>query len=101
MTDAYHELVNVTEVGSADALTIPRARALLDAVQRQRDYSLIRLLRHSADGAATLECLIVEVECDGIPPKNPVGIRYRERLALCVPNDPKRLIEVLALRQGP
>lgn len=99
MTDTYHELANVTEVGSADALTIPRARALLDAVQRQRDYSLIRLLRHPTDGAATLECLIVEVECDGIPPKNPVGIGYRERLALCVPNDPKRLVEVLALRQ--
>ncbi|MBZ0221633.1 MAG: ThiF family adenylyltransferase [Dokdonella sp.] len=99
MTDAYHELANVTEVGSAGALTIPRACALLDAVQRQRDYSLIRLLRHPADGAAAVECLIVEVECDGIPPKNQVGIRYLERLALCVSNDPKRLIEVLALRQ--
>lgn len=99
MTDAYHELANVTEIGSADALTILRARAVLDAVSRQRDYSLIQLLRYPTDGAAALECLIVEVECDGIPSKNQVGIRYRERLALCVPNDPKQLIEVLALRQ--
>lgn len=99
MTDVYHQLANVTEVGNAGALTIPRARALLDAVRRQRDYSLVQLLRHVTDDAAALECLIVEVECDGVPPKNQIGIHYRERLALCVPNDPKRLIEVLALRQ--
>lgn len=96
---AYHELANVTEVENAGTLAIPRSKALLDAVQRQRDYSLIQLLRHPADGVPTLECLIVEVECDDVPPKNPIGIQYRERLALCVPNDPKKLIEVLALRQ--
>lgn len=99
MADVHHELENVAEVRDADALTISRARALLDAVQRQRDYSLIRLLRHPVEGASTTECLIVEVECHGVPPKNLVGIRYRERLALCVPNDPTKLIEVLALRQ--
>ena len=99
MADVYHDLANVAEVGDDDALTIPRARALLDVVRRQRDYSLVQLLRHPTSGASTLECLIVEVECDGVPPKNPVGIRYRERLALCVPIDPKKLIEVLALRK--
>ena len=99
MADVYHDLANVAEVGDDDALTIPRARALLDAIRRQRDYSLVQLLRHPTNGASTLECLIVEVECDGVPPKNPVGIRYRERLALCVPIDPKKLIEVLALRK--
>jgi len=98
MADVYHDLANVAEVGD-DALTIPRARALLDVVQRQRDYSLVQLLQHPTSGVPTLECLIVEVECDGVPPKNPVGIRYRERLALCVPIDPKKLIEVLALRK--
>lgn len=99
MPDAYHELANVVEVKDASELTIPRAKALFGAVQRQRDYSLVQILRHPVDGDPTLECLVVEVECDDVPPKNPVGIRYRERLALCVPNDPKRLIEVLALRQ--
>jgi hypothetical protein len=34
-----------------------------------------------------------------VPPKNPIGIQYRERLVLCVPDDPKKLIEVLALRK--
>lgn len=95
----YHELANVAEVGNADALTIPRARVLLDAVERQRDYSLIQILRYPVAGTSTIEYLIVEAESDGVPPKNPVGIRYRERLALCVPIDPKKLVEVLALRQ--
>jgi len=99
MADVYHDLANVAEVGDADSLTIPRARALLDVIWRQRDYSLIQILRHPTTGASTLECLIVDVECDGVPPKNPVGILYRERLALCVPIDPKKLIEVLALRK--
>lgn len=98
MADVYHELANLTEVGDANALTIPRARTLFDAVQRQRDYSLIQLLRHPIDVGPTTEYLIVEVECDGVPPRNPVGLRYRERLALCVPDNPKQLIEVLALR---
>ncbi len=99
MAEAYHKLANVAEIEDAGTLTIPRARALLDAIHRQRDYSLVQLLRHPAEGVPTLECLVVEVECDGVPPKNPVGIQYRERLALVVPNDPKKLIEVLALRQ--
>lgn len=99
MDDAYYELENVAEVGDANALTIPRARALIDAIRHQRDYALIQMLRHPVDEASAIECLVVEVECDDVPPKNPVGIRYRERLALCVPHDPKKLIEVLALRR--
>lgn len=96
---AYHELANVVVIEDADTLIIPRAKGLLKAVQHQRDYSLVQLLRYPIDGTPTLECLIVDVECDGVPPKNSFGIQYRERLALCVPNDPKKLIEVLALRQ--
>ncbi len=99
MAEAYHELANVVEVKDASELTIPRAKALLDAIQRQRDYSLVQIFRHPVDGVPTLECLVVEVECDDVPPKNPIGIQYRERLALCVPDDAKKLIEVLALRQ--
>ena len=99
MADAYYQLANVLEVGSANELTIPRALALVLAVQHQRDYSLIRILRRPLDGTPTAECLIVDVECDGVPPQNPAGIRYRERLALFVPCDPTKLVAVLALRQ--
>ncbi|BAO28297.1 ThiF family adenylyltransferase [Sulfuritalea hydrogenivorans] len=99
MAEEYHELVNVSEVQDAESLTIPRARALLDAVTRQRDYEVVQLLQHAEGSTAKLECLIVEVECDGVPPKNTYGINYRERLALCVPDNPKQLVEVLALRK--
>jgi hypothetical protein len=99
MGNLYHDLPDVVAVDNVDGLTIPRARTLFGAIQRQRDYSLIQLLRHPVEGAPTIEYLIVEVVCDGVPAKNTVGIHYREHLALCVHGDPKRLIEVLALRQ--
>ena len=99
MVEVYHELANVSKVPDAEALTIPRAKALLDAVTRQRDYAVVQLLRHSVGGMHSIEYLIVEVECDGVPPKNTYGINYRERFALCVPDNPKQLIEVIALRK--
>ena len=99
MVNAYHELSSVSEISDADALTIPRTKALVDAVMWQRDYALIQLLQHTVDGVTKLECIIVDVECDGVPPKNVVGIDYRERLALCVPDNPKQMVEVLALRK--
>lgn len=93
----FHALANVSEVAAAD-LAIPRARALLDAVTRQRDFTVVQSLQRIADGKPSIECIVVDVECDGVPPKNPFGIDYRERLALRVPADHKQLIEVLALR---
>lgn len=99
MTGKYHELLNVVETAGPAALTIPRARLLHDAVARQRDFTIVQLLRHGEGKAPKLECIIVDVECDGVPPKNGTGIQYRERLALCVSDDPKQLVEVLALRK--
>lgn len=99
MASEYHKLANVVEIADAAALTIPRARLLHDAVARQRDFTIVQLLQYGKDEAPKLECIIVDVECDGVPPKNSVGIQYRERLALCVPDNPTRLVEVLALRK--
>ncbi|MBD9663216.1 ThiF family adenylyltransferase [Variovorax sp. VRV01] len=99
MTGEYHELANVVEIADAAALTIPRARLLHDAIVRQRDFTIVQLLQYSKDETPKLECIILDVECDGVPPKNSVGIHYRERLALCVSDDPKLLVEVLALRK--
>ena len=55
MAEVYHELANVAEIKDIGALTIPRAKVLLDAVQRQRDYSLVQLLRHPVEGVPTHE----------------------------------------------
>lgn len=100
MPEEYHELANFSEVADADALTIPRVKVLHDAVARQRDYAVIQLLQHLDGGIPRFECLVVEVKCNGVPPKNTVGINFRERLALCVSDDPKQLVEVLALRKN-
>lgn len=99
MEPAFHEFVNVERVDRPSTLVIPRAKALHEAILVLRDYTLVRLLKHCRDDEVTQECLIVDVECDGIPPRNAQGIRYRERLALCVPADAKQLVEVLALRR--
>ncbi|ABM39639.1 ThiF family adenylyltransferase [Polaromonas naphthalenivorans] len=99
MAEEYHELTNVSALADEVGLTIPRAKTLFDVVSRQRDYAVVQLLQHCDDGTPKLECIVVEVECDGVPPKNGVGINYRERLALCVSDDPKQLIEVLAMRK--
>ncbi len=94
MSDEYHELVNVEKVDNLDALELPRARALVEAVRRQSDFLVIKLLRH-VGGSNKLESVIVDIECDGVPPKNLQGINYRERLALCVPEDPGQRRAVL------
>jgi integrative and conjugative element protein (TIGR02256 family) len=98
LTSKFHELPGVEEVPSLEGLELPRARTLGEAIVRQKDFSLVKLLRHS-DSKCKFEYLIVDVECDGVPPKNAYGINYRERLALCVPEGEKQLVEVWALRK--
>jgi hypothetical protein len=99
MAETYHELANAIEIENASDLTIPRARALYDAIRRTSNYSLVQILRCPAEGDLAQECLVVEVECDEVPPKNLVGIKYRERLALYVSIDAKKLVDVRALRK--
>lgn len=96
MNEDYYTLPHFRELDDENQLTIPRAHALLTAVRRQRDYSVRQLLQ-TEDGAC--ECIVVDVETDGVPKNNRHGIRYRERLALCVPINAKELVIVLALRK--
>lgn len=98
MESQFRALDAANEVSSAD-LTLPRTRALHDAIKRHGDFCLIGAFRGKASaGSQTSEILIVDVSCDGVPPSNSAGIEFTERLALCVPEDSKALIEVLALR---
>ena len=100
MDDDYHGLANVTEVGDVDEFVIPRALALAKAAHSHRDYKVVQLLTLTDATKGPLEVIVVDVECDGVPPKNSAGIAYRERLALCVPVNPKALVDVLALRKS-
>lgn len=100
MESEFYPLINVREVMELADFTIPRARALADAVGQQRDFSIVQLFVRDDGAKVALEIIVVDVECDGVPPRNPFGIHYRERLALCVLDDPKKLVEVHALRKG-
>ena len=98
MVEEFHELVGFSELVDPELLNLPRARALVAALRDTGDFTLVQLLSHSLPGAPPIEVLVVDVECDGVPSRNSAGIKYRERLALCVPEDPGALVEVLALR---
>lgn len=98
MAEDFHALAGFGELTDPEQLRLPRARALVAAVNSAGDFKLVQLLSHSLPGVPPIEVLVVDVECDGVPSRNPAGIQYRERLALCVPEDPGALVEVLALR---
>lgn len=100
MATEYHELTGFAELTDREQLRLPRARALVAAVSGAGDFKLVQLLSHAVPGTPPIEVMVVDVECDGVPSRNPAGIQYRERLALCVPEDPGALVEVLALRKS-
>lgn len=99
MDSAYHQFPSALRLNDPRDLTLFRAQRICEAVARHRDYRLVELLRAPSTDGAIFELLIVDVECDHIPPKNTVGIQYRERLALCVSSYDQMLVEVLALRK--
>lgn len=96
MSEEYYKLLTLRKVDGGSKFEISRATDILTAAMRHRDYSVVELLKHDD---YPLECIVVDVEADGVPPHNRHGIRYKERLALCVPGNPKQLVEVLALRK--
>jgi len=100
MGEEFYELAGFGEVAHPDSLTLRRAQALFAAVRNTADYTLVQLLSRTIPGAGQIEALVVDIECDGVPSRNPTGIQYRERLALLVPEDQGALIEVLALRKS-
>ncbi|MBS0474329.1 MAG: ThiF family adenylyltransferase, partial [Proteobacteria bacterium] len=100
MAEEFHEIAGFGELTDPGQLNLPRARALVAAVHDAGDFTLVRMLSHTVPGVPPIEVLVVDVECDGVPSRNPAGIQYRERLALFVPEDPGALVEVSALRKS-
>jgi hypothetical protein len=92
----YHELAAFAPADRA-ALRLPRAVELCHAIDRNQDISLLRVLS-SIDGSDR-EALVVDVECDEIPNRNPIGLRSPERLAIIVGAAGNSPPAVLALRQ--
>lgn len=94
----FHEFAPATVLAGPEELSIPRARDLFDAISRNRDYRIVQLSRVSTPEGEE-ECLTVEVECHGVPRRNPHGLLYRERLLLRVSPDRKQLVSVYAMRK--
>lgn len=96
----YYPLPNADEINSPNDLIFSRSLALVSAIENYRDTELLSLWQHSYEGDRQSEFLVIEIECDRVPPKNPFGIGYRERLALEVPQDSGKLVHVWALRKA-
>src|ERR1035437_5199054 len=96
----FYSLANAEELSGVEDLTIPRARSIVHVVLRHRDYSIVQLLKSTTDHRISFDIIVVDVETDAVLSKNRHDIQYRERLAFYVPADPKRLVEVYALRKG-
>jgi len=95
----YHELPGFSELQADEEPVIPRTKVLLRAIERSRDYSLVKVLRATSTAGHKLECLVADVRTDAVPPENRHGIQFEERVALCVSDDSSDLVEVLALRK--
>jgi integrative and conjugative element protein (TIGR02256 family) len=82
-----------------DSLRLPVTQQVWAAVEQRREFTFLEARRLERDGEYA-EVLVVDCENDAVPSRNPVGIQYRERLALVLHNSPDRIPEVRALRGG-
>lgn len=97
---SYFEIPNCEVVDSVDKLSLPRAKNIYRALERNSDFFIIEVIHSHPDDKIFFEGFIIDVECDEVPPNNPFNLLYRERLAILVHKDDQRLVEVLALRKS-
>lgn len=71
-------------LSGANELSLPMARRIVAAVERNPDFRLVGLNRLGDPGKACWETIKVVVQTDGVPTRNQLGINYREPLALVV-----------------
>lgn len=92
MTNDFLGLTGFSPV-AVEALTSRRSRSLLVAIGRNKDFELVEARKKGDEDA-----LVVDVECHGVPSRNPHGIRFRERLAILLSASDDILPDVRALR---
>ena len=76
-----------------------RAHGVLSAIEENPDFELLEI-RYAVPGGVPTDIFIVSCTCDGVPSKNPVGIEYREPLAIVVSSDRTKVPEVRPLRRN-
>lgn len=99
MPDAFIEFGERFENQEPGALAVEAARQAYFAIQAHPNFELVEI-RYIGDADNYSEVLVVNCTNDGVPTKNRVGIRYRERLGLRFFAKSNTLPEVRALRQG-
>ncbi len=99
MSDEYFELPHCIELGGENELRQTRSIAIREAIRSHRDFTFIKAAAFKFNDEIFGEIIYVDIECDEIPPNNPIGINFRERLAIFVPQNSLDLIEVYALRK--
>jgi integrative and conjugative element protein (TIGR02256 family) len=87
-------------LASPYALTLPRAIALQEAMVRHRDFVPAGWLRFPTRAGAAREAVLVDVQTHGVPKHNAYGLKFQERLAIVVTDEPGTLPMVYALRKG-
>jgi integrative and conjugative element protein (TIGR02256 family) len=78
-------------------VNLPFSLALFQAIERSRAFELIEVGKLNL-GIYSGEVLVVELSCDAVPTRNPVGIEYRERLAIVVRPGGMSIPQVYPLR---
>jgi hypothetical protein len=92
---SFHEL-NAFQICTEETLRLPHSLQLLGAIQRNADFKRLEVLTLKG---GSQEALIVDVHCDEVPNRNPLGLSSPERLALVVTEGSNGPPEVRALRQ--
>lgn len=98
MSATYLAVPGAEPLAGAQELQLPRALALLDAIHQDRGAAVVALARIPGGSEGGIECLIIDLECDGVPTRNPSGLHYRERVAVLVSPNESEVPTVLALR---
>jgi len=98
MVTEYKGFGEAIENQTWESLTIPAAKKTLDAVENNPFCEFIEL-RKLDDDYGSSEMIVIDCLSDGVPAKNKVGIKYRERLALRFFQNEKIFPQVRALRK--
>ena len=99
MSEEYIQFGEPFKSNQYDELSIDAAKKIFCAIQTHQEFELIEL-RYLVEDEKYSEIIVVDSTNDGVPSKNVVGIKYRERLGLRFFKNPGKLPEVRALRSN-